>query len=423
MNSIQQLLRTGKRPASMSPARERRLMWWLFIGAHAFYTVLSAMHGHMPYGDVTVVYREWITDALAGNARGITEPFVYPVAALIPMWIAHLLGGEAFFVLGWMAQVLALNSLALWWLTTRRGRFTELYRRAGWWWTVFLWLLGPIAFGRIDAITVPIALVALLRLRRGVFTSSFWLTIGAWIKVWPAALVAAVFTTCNRRLRVVAGGIAACAVVLIPVLFVAGRSGIINAFSFVAGQHERGLQLESVFASVFLLGKSIGIPGYEVEYSREILTQEVFGPGVDAVGALLTPLMFALLVMLLILAVRRVHSGARIAQTLPVLALGIVLSFIIANKVGSPQFISWLAPIIVLGLVWWGRGMGRIARLGLIVAALTQFIYPWGYGYVVRAELIGVLMLAARNALLVWMLVIVVRELLRPPARVPLAVD
>lgn len=183
------------------------------------------------------------------------------------------------------------------------------------------------------------------------------------------------------------------------------------------------MQLESVFASAFLLGKSLGIPGYKVEYSREILTQEVFGPGVDAVGALLTPLMFVLLVTLLILAVRRVRSGARIAQTLPVLALGIVLSFIIANKVGSPQFISWLAPIIVLGLVWWGRGMGRIARLGLIVAALTQFIYPWGYGYVVRAELIGALMLAARNALLVWMLVIVVRELLRPPARVPSAVD
>lgn len=413
MTALTHLLRTGTRPAGLSPQRERTLLWVAFVAVHVFYTVLSALHDHMPYADVTVVYREWLDEALAGDPPGITQPFVYPVAALLPMWVAHLLGGESWYVIGWMVQVFALNAVALWWLTTRRGRFTELYRRAAWWWCAFLWLLGPIAFGRIDAITVPIALVALLRVRRSVLTSSFWLTIGAWIKVWPAALFAAVFATCRRRWRVIVGGALACLVVCIPVMAVAGLQGLQHAMSFVAGQHERGLQLESVAASVFLLVESLGSDLYQVEYSQEILTQEILGPGVDVVGSLLTPLMFVLLIALIGIAAWRVRNGARMAQTLPMLSLGIVLSFIIANKVGSPQFIVWLSPIIVLGLVWHGRGMARIARLGLIVAALTQWIYPWGYGWVVHAHFVGALALLIRNALLVWMLVLAIRELLR----------
>lgn len=412
MNQLLTLLRTGQRPQRWTPKFELRMLWGLFIGAHIAFGALSALHGHMPYADVTVVYRGWLDDALADNAPGITQPFVYPVAALLPMWVAHLLGGSEFFVIGWMIEVFALNALALWWCITRRGRFTELYRRAAWWWTVFLWLLGPIALGRIDAITVPIAMVALLRLRRSVTTSSFWLTIGAWMKVWPAALVAAVFTTTRARLRVIAGGIVACVLVLLPVAAVAGVPGVQNALSFVTGQNERGLQLESVASSVFLLGHSLGIGGYEVRYSTEILTQEILGPGVDAVGALLTPMMFVLLIGLILVTAIRIHRGATMARMLPALSLSIVLSFIIANKVGSPQFIAWLAAIIVLGLVWNGREFARIARLGLIVAGLTQWIYPWAYGWVVHAELFGAALLFARNALLVWMLVLSVRMLL-----------
>jgi len=46
-----------------------------------------------PFGDVSAVYLFWAEQALTGgNKVGIDEPWVYPVAALVPMVLAALLG-------------------------------------------------------------------------------------------------------------------------------------------------------------------------------------------------------------------------------------------------------------------------------------------------------------------------------------------
>ena len=74
-------------------------------------------------------------------------------------------------------------------LGTRRLARTR--RIAAWWWLGFLALLGPIAFGRIDAITVPLAITGLLWAAGRPRVAAALLTIGAWIKVWPAALLVA----------------------------------------------------------------------------------------------------------------------------------------------------------------------------------------------------------------------------------------
>ena len=69
-----------------------------------------------------------------------------------------------------------------------RGRAVAV---AAWWWLGFLAVLGPIALARIDSITVPIALAGMLLLATRPRIAAVLLTIAAWIKVWPAALVAA----------------------------------------------------------------------------------------------------------------------------------------------------------------------------------------------------------------------------------------
>ncbi|MGS7457621.1 hypothetical protein, partial [Mycobacterium tuberculosis] len=44
-----------------------------------------------PYGDVRVVYADWVDDALVGRAPGIATAWVYPILGLVPMLAAGFL--------------------------------------------------------------------------------------------------------------------------------------------------------------------------------------------------------------------------------------------------------------------------------------------------------------------------------------------
>lgn len=75
------------------------------------------------------------------------------------------------------------------------------------------------------------------------------------------------------------------------------------------------------------------------------------------------------------------------------------------NKVGSPQFITWLAPVIVFGLIVDVRRFALPAGIALCIAWLTQIIYPGNYNFVTDAHAAGVALLAGRNGLLVVLLI------------------
>lgn len=400
--------RRAARPRRWSVDAELWTMWSAFIGLHVLFAWIASWHASVPYNDVTGVYRGWLDEAAAGRIPGIDTEFVYPVVALVPMALADLIGGHERYGNAWMVVVLALDLLALGRLTLRgRERAGADRRRAiGWWWVAFTALLGPIAFGRIDAITAPIAILAILWLRSRPALAGALLTLGAWIKVWPAALFAAAFVALRRRWRLVGAAVAVCAAVLAGVVAIGGAGALPNALSFVTEQTGRGLQLESTAASGFLLLAALGLGDYEIAFDEEILTMQISGPGTAAASAILTPLMLVLVLALVVLAVRAQRRGMGAAGRLSALALGIVAAFIVANKVGSPQFIVWLGPVIVLGMLVNGHRFGAVAAIGLCAAALTQLIYPWYYWQIIAATPAGALTLLVRNllvaALLVW---------------------
>ena len=92
------------------------------------------------------------------------------------------------------------------------------------------------------------------------------------------------------------------------------------------------------------------------------------------------------------------------AALFPPLALALVLTLIVVNKVGSPQFTTWLAAPVILGLLVRGRAWWFPAVLGLVIAALTQVIYPHLYEFLLVADPVMVLVLTVRNALEVVLL-------------------
>ncbi len=98
---------------------------------------------------------------------------------------------------------------------------------------------------------------------------------------------------------------------------------------------------------------------------------------------------------------------------LPPLALGLVLALIVTNKVGSPQFVGWLAAPFVL---WMLRGASPMRGPGvplLAIAVLTQAVYPWLYMRLVAADPIVAALLTARNAAYIALLVWTIRAIWR----------
>lgn len=186
---------------------------------------------------------------------------------------------------------------------------------------------------------------------------------------------------------------------------------------FLTEQTGRGLQIEAVAATPFLWLAVAGAA--RIEYSFEILTFQITAPGVDAVSAALTPLMVLSVLAVTVLGALKAMRGAIFPRLFPPLALTLVTLLIVTNKVGSPQFQTWLIAPVILWLVL-DRARARVpAVLVLALCLLTCLVYPIGYDGLLRADVLSVAVLTVRNILLVVLLVLGTRALVRVPVRHP----
>jgi len=397
------------------------VLWTAFLLVHAVVAVAGWILPSQPMGDVVLVYEPWAGSALSGGGVvGVTETWVYPQLALLPMLAAKILslplvgglGASGAYLIAWAVMITALDALAFAVLT---GRTSAQPRRiAAWFWCAALLLLGPIALYRIDAVTVPLAVIAGLWLTRRPVVAAALLAVGAWIKIWPGALLLGAIVAGRARVRMLFAAAFVTAGV-IAVLFLLGARAEI--FGFLTEQTGRGLQIEAVAATPFLWLALTGAA--RIEYSFDILTFQIAAPGADAVGSALTPLM--LLVVLGVVAIGAVKAARRatFSRLFPPLSLSLVVVLIVVNKVGSPQFQTWLFAPVILWLVL-DRTRAKVpAVIVLALAALTCLIYPLNYDALLRAELLPVLALSIRNILLLVLLAVGIRALLRVPSTSP----
>ncbi|TPW71076.1 glycosyltransferase 87 family protein [Schumannella sp. 10F1B-5-1] len=389
-------------------------LWTVFVLVHLVLGALAlggASTGY-PLGDVEWVYTLWTRNGvLGGDWVGIDQPFVYPLLALVPMLIARI-PGESNYAAGWLSLIMILNAGAFAMLLgTARERGRAI---AAWWWLGFLLLLGPIALGRIDSVTVPLALVGLLLLAAHPRAAIVVLTLAAWMKVWPAALVGAILVALPRRLRTF-GYAVGTSVVIVVIALILGSGA--NVFSFVTEQGSRGLQIEAPVSTFWMWDAAAHrAGGSTVYYDNDLLTYQLRGPGAEVASAVMTPLLVLVVAVVLFVAVLALRRGAAGAAVLPPLALAVVMALICFQKVGSPQFVSWIAVPVAFGLV--ARAQGgpsfRIpALLALVIAGLTQSFYPYLYGWFLALDPALLVLFTLRNlldvVLLVWAIVALVR--------------
>ena len=348
-----------------------------------------------PMGDLPYAYEPWINEMFAtGRWFGINANWVYPYPALLPMILAKALSPAALQA-GWLAMITALNLFAL-------AKLSEFGRSkpgmiASWYWLAFLSLLGPVAISRIDSISILLAVFGAAAWVHGsARQASVWFTLGAWMKIWPVALVLALMTKAKDRLSVSIAAAATSVSILALGLLLGGNASL---FSFITTQSDRGIQIESPAATWWMWMGVIGVEGAGPSYSQAMMTFQVQGEGVVLVGSLLTAALAVAVLITLFLAWRANRHGVEHRELMVVTALTLTLDLIVFNKVGSPQFLGWLAVPILLGILI-GLHEWRVpVILGLVLAALTNLIYPVIYSGILSSEFWSTGVLTFRNAL------------------------
>jgi hypothetical protein len=188
--------------------------------------------------------------------------------------------------------------------------------------------------------------------------------------------------------------------------------------SFISYHRLRGIQLESVPSGLLMLAHLAGMPLGYVENFGAI---HLVSPAADAVIPWLTPLLAAVSVAVAVVAWRRFRmeerSGGVRTESLVELLLAALLAFVVTNKVLSPQYLVWLLPFAPLLPL-------RKAALALGAVLLTIVIFPYNYAPLVNMRPGMILLLNARNAMLVALLLwIVLRPAVPAAISTPRAAD
>lgn len=353
----------------------------------------------------TEQYRQWAQLGYNPAELGDTiSPWVYPLLAQIPIFAANVFG-PALYLLGWTLIVIALNAVGLVFLT--RGKRAQSGIAPAWFWLFFTMFMGFLSFARVEGITTSLVLIALLYAVERPAVAALLLAIATWVKVWPAAVIAPLLIASAQRVKIFLIGVGVSAAVAIFAVATGAGSHLLD---FAINQGDRGMQLEATFSTPWVWLSVFNLGGSKIADNVAINSTEVYGPGADVAAFLMQPLLIVAALggaLLMIWALRR---GAQREELILEGSLLMVTAFIVFNKVGSPQFIIWLLPVVVAGLVHdWERW--RIPATLLMGIAFTTFIiYPLFYTPLIHANPIMAAVLTSRNVLLVTLLVWAVRR-------------
>lgn len=281
-----------------------------------------------------------------------------------------------------LGLTLAIIDLALLLLVARFARRADPDDRQTQLWRLGIYVagtaaLGTILYDRLDLVigAVAVAAVAACGAQRSAL-GYVLLAVGAAFKLVTVVLAPVVVLAARRGVKreaILALGIFA----LWPVLIVLFGGGD-RAFIFLKYHAERGPELGSVYAAPLLLLADVRVGyafgGYEVQ-----------GPAADAVARAAPGITLAALVAALLVAgraIRRVAPAERVRMTLSGAVL-VWLAFILANKVGSPQYLLWLAPLVPLlpmrTRTERGWAVGFVSA-GLLATLTYPYLWPAVHG-------------------------------------------
>ena len=401
MRSINLFLRNI--PALFFSWSASRYVLFLFITL-----VLPYPEGKWLKGDVDL-YNFWAKGLVKGIFPIDDSMWQYPplagVVFAIPQWLfGNALTGFILFMI--VIDLLILITLLITGLNIFKfnSSSTRLNGLSGaWFWVLWPILMGPLALTRFDVVPTLFALLALIALSNKKvrpYLSGFLLSIGALVKLWPMLLLV-IYP--KKVIKKVSTSFISTSVLVI--LFMSTWSVGFN--NFLNNQTSRGLQVESIAATPFVLAKLFGA---NVEYPFRYGSLEVQAAFAAEIGFLLNLFTLIVFMILFILNYRNKLNNLNLFDK----ALVIVMISIALSRVFSPQFWVWLGGLAALALVNKETKLKKVIVLLSISAFLTQLLYPGQYVQLLSGEFFATLLQLTRVTLFVWALALGTKLLLKP---------
>ena len=370
--------------------------------------VLPYPEGKWLKGDVDL-YNFWAKALVRGIFPIEDSMWQYPplagVVFAIPQWLfGNALTGFIVFMI--VIDLLILITLLI--AGLNRFKFnsssTSLNGLSGaWFWVLWPILMGPLALTRFDVVPTLFALLALMALsnkRVRPYLSGFLLGIGALVKLWPMLL----FVIYPKKvLKKVSASFISTLVLVI--LFMSTWS--VGFSNFLNNQTSRGLQVESIAATPFVLAKLFGA---NVEYPFRYGSLEVQAAFATEIGFLLNLFTLIVFIALFVLNYQNKLNYLNLFDK----ALVIVMISIALSRVFSPQFWVWIGGLAALSLINKETKLKKVIVLLSISAFLTQLLYPGQYVQLLSGEFFATLLQLTRVTLFVWALALGTKLLLKP---------
>ncbi len=357
------------------------LLWVAWLATRTALYLHATVPGRI--GDVGL-YQRWYACCFSHGTFPAADPmWQYPPGAALVFWLPGRLPGSYLEHFMFLALGCDLAVTVLLYSSARRGGSLA----GAWYWVCGVPLLGPVIVGRFDVVPVVLSVAALCVTGRGGLRGAL-IGAGAAVKAWPVTLLAGMAPGQLRR------GVAAAAAVLAAACLIFASA----TASFLAHQDARGVEIESVAATPFMIWRRAGWPGtvvyrfgaYQLSGGHVALAQ-------DASGLALVLATAAVIGWRLMIASGRAGWRPEFAADAPLAA---TLLFVVASPVLSPQYLLWVIGLAAACLAT-GRTTQRPVALAVLAAAgLTQLIFPIEWRSLVYGSDAATCVLAARNALL-----------------------
>ena len=414
------------------PTHRHALGWWL--GTRCGLFAVWAIVGFQTQGDVLYYYRSiWRLFHGTPASQVLVE---YPTPLVWVLSVPYLLGWgtRQGYIISYVSLFVISDALMGYVLWRSARQFGTNPRPAAGFWIWFVVLIGPLIYMRLDLLTAActaVGLVAVVRSHRVV--SGAMVGVGAAIKLWPALMWPATLTDKRAVRQATIGFFGSGAALAIGSVLYAGVDRLLSPLTW---QSDRGLQIESVYATPVMVARLFSPGTWPVALSH-YQAYEIAGPGTVLLTGVATAATVLGGLTMLALYVGWLRRGDRTpieAGTLMVIA---TLVMIVTNKTFSPQYMIWLVgPVAVLltisarhpgFLPGQGHLFSRVGRamhltahqhLGepltlsrhitvwvLVLTGLTQLVYPVLYPYIIGVgwlSPLAVTILAVRNLALAY---------------------
>jgi len=340
----------------------------------------------------------------------------YPPLAYLFMVIPRLFTSDPFvYTLIYIFMVLIVTLIGLWLIrkiAMKHDKNAKILMLA---YTASVLFLVSFYFDRFDVIVAVITIAAIyLYTEKKYYWAFALLSIGMFIKLYPGLLfpffLIPIFANRDFKLgiRCLSVFIVTSILLIMPFMLMSPDTYL----SFITYHTNRGIQIESVFASLALVMEILGLTSTQTISSYGSFNLE--GGITGVMSAISFPLIIVSLILFAFVYYKKCKTSNDMDwgyKMVPMASLVVILVFILFNKVFSAQYMIWIVGLLIPALIYCCDSKEIKSYLSLfIVAAIDTFVMVAYYPALCEHNFELVMIITIRNVLLLSMLILIIRS-------------